>query len=48
MELSKSVVILDIFESLNKGAAVNKHQLADKYNRDPKTIQRYIREIKDY
>ena len=48
MELSKSVVILDIFESLNKGLAVNKQELADKYNRDPKTIQRYIREIKDY
>ncbi len=47
-DLSKSVIILDIFESLNQGDSVNKQQLADKYNRDPKTIQRYIREIKDY
>ena len=48
MDLSKSVTILDIFVKLNQGEAVSKEDLADKYGKDERTIQRYIKEIKDY
>ena len=48
MDLSKSVIILDIFVKLNQGVTVSKEKLADKYEKDERTIQRYIKEIKDY
>lgn len=45
---SKTYRILNMYERLNKGEVVNKQSLSEIYDVDKKTIQRDIKELKDY
>ena len=46
MNVSKPLALLDIFERLKSGEAVNKNEIAREFEKSPKTIQRYINEIR--
>ncbi len=46
--LSKSVSVLELYTLLESGCVINKHEIAEKFQVNSRSIQRYIGEIKEF